>query len=372
MRDPTFNAHRPDRNTPTIYGLKDPRHGMYCYVGQAVDLDLRYRRHIAGQNHDGNFGKARWMEDMAKAGFRPEMVTLQECDTFDEANKAERDWIRRLKEEDHPILNVADGGAGVRSASKLRAARKRDWIELGYMVKCARDATLQSMCDLSGMLPRSSKEVRLFERALRLLDDAKNCLDGRLYAEYPEWKDFLRVFFGTPESHISNLGEQHAEADREARLETMTKADIQRIIDDVPELNDFGVGVYDDQKKTPEERTENLNAGKVDLLKSVDACNKLCKWMADVERVGSINERIGSSYHLKHIAEAEVGYVTNGAFITAAIFCGFRYRIEPGSPNVYFGMSGRSIKAIQKRIEERKNANRSTMATWPLTQRTAT
>jgi hypothetical protein len=339
--------HTPTRNTPTIYGLKDPRHGMFCYVGQAVGPESRFRQHVDGKNYDGNYCKALWMEDMAKAGVRPELVILQECESFPEADKAEREWIRRLIEEDHPILNIAVGGAGTRSASKLRGARKRDWIELGYLVKSARDATLHSMCDLSGMLPQASKEVRLFEKALKALDEAKNQLDNRLCAEYPKWENVIKVFYGVPAEHFSALGEDHAEADKEARLTTMTKEDVQRIMDEVPGLNDFGIGAYLPRTKTPEERVAEIEKGRAKLLDSVDACNRVCVWLADVDRTQAINERVGSSYGLKHHAEKDIGYVTNGVFITAAIFCGFRYRVD--APNVWFGMSSRSLKAKRER-----------------------
>ena len=47
-----------------------------------------------------------------------------------------------------------------------------------------------------------------------------------------------------------------------------------------------------------------------------------------------------SSYGLKHDVEKWAGkYVSNGAFITAAIAEGYRTRTWPGSPNTCFFMS---------------------------------
>ena len=134
----------------------------------------------------------------------------------------------------------------------------------------------------------------------------------------------------------------------------MTRDDIQRIMDEVPGLNDHGIGVYEVQQKTPEERKNELAEGKRILLDHVDDCNKTCEWLQQIDKIKTINGRHGS-YGLKDVAEKDVGYITNGIFIAAAIHCGFPYRIRPGSPNVTFGMSERSIKAaIRRQTQKRK------------------
>lgn len=136
----------------------------------------------------------------------------------------------------------------------------------------------------------------------------------------------------------------------------MTRDDIKRIMDKVPNLNDFGIGVYNERKKKPDAREKELAEGKTQLLDSVEACNKVCKWLSAVAKIKTINDN-RSSYGLKHIAEVDIGYVTNGVFITAAIYCGYPYRVESGDPNVPFGMSEKSVKAIMQRqkAEGKKN-----------------
>jgi hypothetical protein len=42
------------------------------------------------------------------------------------------------------------------------------------------------------------------------------------------------------------------------------------------------------------------------------------------------------------MAEKEIGYVTNGMFICAAVHCGFDFKIE--QPNAMFNISERSLK----------------------------
>jgi hypothetical protein len=212
--------HMPCCNTPSIYGLKDPRDDQYRYIGQAVDPYTRFKKHMDPRTTDGNPSKARWLQELSELGKQPEMVVLQECGSFLDADVAEREWIRRFIEEGHPIVNIAAGGAGTRSASKLRSARKRDWIELGYTVKCARVATLHAMCDLSEMLPKNSKEVQLFKKALTALDEAKSLLENRLAAEYPKWDELTRVLYGPPQEHFAELKKPLNEAELEARRQT--------------------------------------------------------------------------------------------------------------------------------------------------------
>lgn len=132
---------------------------------------------------------------------------------------------------------------------------------------------------------------------------------------------------------------------------TMTTEDLQRIIDQVPMLNDHGISVYNAKRCTPEERAKELEAGRAHLMRSLPKCNKVCAWLEGIKPTKRPNGRIGTSYSLKHIAEREIGYITNGVFIAAAVFCGYPYRIISGSPNVILGMSKKSIDQRTLRVE---------------------
>lgn len=136
----------------------------------------------------------------------------------------------------------------------------------------------------------------------------------------------------------------------------MTQDDIQRIMDEVADLNDFGIGVFQQRRRPEDECRTKLAEGKRELLNSVDACNRVCEWLRQFDKIKTINDH-RSSYGLKHIAENDIGYVTNGVFIAAAIHCGYPYRIEPGHPNVCFGISMKSIKAVMHRQNDKQNAN---------------
>src|SRR3954467_4152410 len=122
----------------------------------------------------------------------------------------------------------------------------------------------------------------------------------------------------------------------------MTRQDIQRVIEKVPGLNEFGVGLYA-WGRPQEDRGAIFRADTEALLASEEACTKVCDWLGAMEKTKTINTR-DTSYGLKHLAAHEIGYVTNGVFIAAAVHCGFPYRLTPGRPNVEFGISEKSLK----------------------------
>ena len=50
----------------------------------------------------------------------------------------------------------------------------------------------------------------------------------------------------------------------------------------------------------------------------------------------------GTSYRLKHVAERDIGYTTNGVFIAAAIAEGFAVRQYPDTPNAEINISAKA------------------------------
>jgi len=106
----------------------------------------------------------------------------------------------------------------------------------------------------------------------------------------------------------------------------MTRDEIQKIMDEVPGLNDFGIGVFDQRRKTPEERDKELREGEQTLLESGEDCAKVCAWLKQVDPIKSINDR-RSSYGLKHTAENDMSwtiaaitrYVTGSSSVSRTI-----------------------------------------------------
>jgi hypothetical protein len=120
----------------------------------------------------------------------------------------------------------------------------------------------------------------------------------------------------------------------------MTHDDIKAAVAKVPGLNASGVGVY--FAVPPSDREVWFQSEREELLGDVDGCSRAESWLQSKARTKTVNWRL-SSYGLKHLAEEEVGYITNGAFIAAAVHCGFPVKVSPDSLNVFIGISERSL-----------------------------
>lgn len=124
----------------------------------------------------------------------------------------------------------------------------------------------------------------------------------------------------------------------------MTKEIIRRILDIEPNLTDFGMGIYEfGLNMTPEERKTKFIEKQNSLLNNVEQFQKACQWLSTKDKINSINQK-HNSYGLKHLAEKEIGYITNGIFIAAAIHCGFKVKKFDDSPNVCINISEKSLR----------------------------
>ena len=123
----------------------------------------------------------------------------------------------------------------------------------------------------------------------------------------------------------------------------MTKDDIASVIRKFPELNSFGIGLHGlDPLLTVEQKRAQLEQAQRELLGMANECTAICDWLKDKARIKMINQR-HRSRDLKLLAQGEIGYVMNGAFICAAVFSGFD--LQPDPPNAYFNISERSLKS---------------------------
>lgn len=133
-----------------------------------------------------------------------------------------------------------------------------------------------------------------------------------------------------------------------------TKQDLNRLLSRYPELSYFGWGVYDQRSKTKAEIDTELKSLRDELISDhaiaqIDRCRE---WMEPIGKVKAISEA-HSSYGLKHKVERHYrdsiddAYIANGAFVAAALLCGFKERrVKPGSPNSHFNMSARDINRL--------------------------
>jgi len=81
-----------------------------------------------------------------------------------------------------------------------------------------------------------------------------------------------------------------------------------------------------------------------EILKGEFDSFEICiMWLWQCKPLKRINRVIGSSYHLKDFVEKWSGiYISNGAFIAAAIHLGLPYKSDNDSVNLHIGISGRS------------------------------
>jgi hypothetical protein len=121
-----------------------------------------------------------------------------------------------------------------------------------------------------------------------------------------------------------------------------TREIIINILQEYPELNDFGFGLYNSGRGlTQSEKKNALGNDKKDLLNRLEEFEKVCDWLSTKIKIKSINTK-RTSYGLKHLVEQELGcYISNGMLIVAAIHCGFK--VKRKSHNAMFNISEKSF-----------------------------
>ena len=131
-------------------------------------------------------------------------------------------------------------------------------------------------------------------------------------------------------------------------------ADMHAVMNAHPQLTDHGFGIFDGYRRKPiEERkaifardraclTEERALGQFDAARA---------WLRQWSKLKRINPRVGSSYHLKHVAQDAIGYSTNGVFIAAAIAEGFMVkRCDWSSPNAWLNIPSKVGELGWKKI----------------------
>ena len=118
---------------------------------------------------------------------------------------------------------------------------------------------------------------------------------------------------------------------------------IQKVIDQVPRLTNFGIGLWNNSTDPVQ-----MKGSQETLLSNEVEFEQACQWLSNIKKRKTIN-RMSSSYGLKHVAERVMGCgFSNGTFIAAAIHCGFDYKIRPNSPNVAFNMCNKCLEQMTK------------------------
>jgi hypothetical protein len=101
--------------------------------------------------------------------------------------------------------------------------------------------------------------------------------------------------------------------------------EMKLILAETPQLGDLGFDVFDPRSKTAERRAQKLAREREDIQtpRSLAAFIASRQWLSKFPKIKALNKR-GTSYGLKHRAEHDIGYITNGVFIASASAEGFR------------------------------------------------
>jgi hypothetical protein len=99
------------------------------------------------------------------------------------------------------IIHGENGGGAV-SWGPCRGRVKRDapalsrerWAELGAEFKAIRREMMALSIDLGGAI--GPRRIARFDAAERRLDKVRCALDGLVYRQHPDWREFARAFYG--------------------------------------------------------------------------------------------------------------------------------------------------------------------------------
>ena len=126
----------------------------------------------------------------------------------------------------------------------------------------------------------------------------------------------------------------------------MSRAAIAAVLRTLPRLTVCGIGLSaQGTGLSAAAYAAHFQAKQQALLDDTATFTAVCLWLADIAPRKTMSVR---SYALKQVCEWALGQsVAHGTVIAAAVHCGFPYRCIPGSPNVWFGISKRSLTAAR-------------------------
>ena len=154
------------------------------------------------------------------------------------------------------------------------------------------------------------------------------------------------------------------------------KIAIRAILEEHKKLSTFGYGLFRDEeaRKSPKKYEVELREKRDDFLteRSYDQLMRCCDFLGHLEKTKVPNNKIGSSYQLKHDVEhywkimtGENGYVKNGVFIAAAIHSGFPVKQITSDgpswgehPNALIGIRKSSLTGLKKWLANLEKSER--------------
>lgn len=106
MKFSLHKQHHSEHGHNLVYALIDPRTGKAHYIGRTANVQMREMNHYDITSKSGNPAKRAWVAELRRVGLRPQLKVLAGSNDRREANRLERECIRRYAAEGHPLTNV--------------------------------------------------------------------------------------------------------------------------------------------------------------------------------------------------------------------------------------------------------------------------
>lgn len=124
-----------------IYGLYTSIDDRIRYVGKSVNPDNRLRDHLkeAKEKHSkynhSHYPKNKWILKNIKLGVEIKYKILEICD-INSWEEKEKKWIKYYRDNsNYEMLNIDDGGYGMKSKNFLSYEECREWVTKNYSGK---------------------------------------------------------------------------------------------------------------------------------------------------------------------------------------------------------------------------------------------
>lgn len=125
----------------------------------------------------------------------------------------------------------------------------------------------------------------------------------------------------------------------------ITRENIERVLAEHPKLHDLGYGETTGVGGQPVEQNREI------LLQpsAIEVINTMVGWIRQNLVARKAINKLRTSYGLKHLAEKDVGYSSNGEFIVAMLLSGYRMSGKPGY-NPAFNVSETVVQRVRERV----------------------
>lgn len=107
-----------------IYALVDPFSLQVKYIGQTRNLRKRMILHVSAKEVNANYPKAIWVRELLLRGRKPAVKVLDYASSLDWKEK-EMLWISIFRKSSTELLNVTDGGYGLKGCTFTQEHRMR-------------------------------------------------------------------------------------------------------------------------------------------------------------------------------------------------------------------------------------------------------